>query len=102
MTVSVAAFLAEFAEFDPEDGSANVLVQAKLDAAYLRTNAAVWGDMRDEGAKYLAAHLLALSPYARQLKLVSSNGETSYLMQRRAMEMAVVSGYRVTGTVEDV
>ena len=49
MTITLASFLAEFPEFDPDDGSRDDLVQAKIDAAYLRTNAAVWGDMRDEG-----------------------------------------------------
>jgi hypothetical protein len=102
MTVTVASFLAEFEEFDPGDSSRDVLVQAKIDAASLRTNAEVWGDMRDEGIKHLAAHLLALSPYARELKLANNDGETIYLAQRRAMEMAVVSGYRVTGEVGDV
>lgn len=102
MTITLASFLAEFPEFDPEDGSRDDLVQAKIDAAYLRTNAAVWGDMRDEGAKYLAAHMLALSPFARELKLADTSGETMYLAQRHAMERAVVSGFRVTGTVEDV
>lgn len=101
MTITAAAFLAEFPEFDL-DGTNLVVVQAKIDAAYLRTNATVWGDMRDEGAKYLAAHLCAISPFARELKLTDTSGETMYLAQRRAMEGAVVSGFRVTGEIGDV
>lgn len=102
MTVSLAAFFAEFPEFDPEDGSRNALVQAKIDAAYLRTDAQVWGSMRDEGAKYLAAHLCALSPFARELKLANDDGETIYGKMRRDMNRVVVSGFRVTGDVGDV
>lgn len=100
--ITVASFLAEFEEFDPEDGSRDTLIQAKIDAAYLRTDAAVWGAMRDEGAKYLAAHLLAFSPFARELKLANDSGQTIYGAQRKQMEMAVVSGYRVTGEVDEV
>lgn len=100
MTVTAAQFLVEFPEFDPEDGSSDALVAAKLTAAYLRTNADVWGDMRDEGAKYLCAHLLALSPFARELKLANKDGETIYGRTRSDLELAVASGYRVTGSTE--
>ncbi len=97
MTITVAQFLAEFAEFDPEDGSADALVQAKLDAAYLRTPADIWDTLVDEGAKYLAAHLLATSPFARELRLVQKTGETSYGIERRKLEGIVAAGPRLAG-----
>jgi len=101
MTVTAASLIAEFPEFDL-DGSNTAIIQAKIDAATLRTDATVWGTMRDEGIKYLAAHLLALSPFARELKLANDNGETIYGKMRRDMEMVVASGFRVTGITEDV
>lgn len=51
-------FKAEYAEFRL---LSDEVVQAKLDAAYRRVGES-WGDLRDDGAKLLAAHLLAISP----------------------------------------
>lgn len=96
MAVTAAQFKAEFAEFE---GAPNALVQAKLDLALRRTPADVWGDQQDDGIKYLAAHLLALSPKGRELKLiVNRDGETTYGNQRREMENIVSCGFRVTGS----
>jgi|JI102314A2RNA_FD_contig_121_103807_length_4112_multi_2_in_0_out_0_5 hypothetical protein len=97
MTITVAEFLEEFAEFDPGDSSTDALVQAKLNAAYLRTPADIWGDLVDEGAKYLAAHLIATSPFARDLKLVQKTGETSYGVERAKLEGIVACGPRIAG-----
>ena len=94
MTISRADFLVEFAEFT---GAENALVDAKLAAALLRTPESIWDDLQDEGIKYLAAHMLALSPFARELKLVQDDGQTIYGKQRAELESIVSSGFRVTG-----
>lgn len=93
MTISYADFLVEFAEFS---NTAEALVQAKLDEAYRRTPARVWGDLEDDGAKYLAAHLLACSPFAAELKLVGKDRSTIYGDERHRLERIVSSGFRVT------
>lgn len=94
MTISRADFLAEFAEFS---GASTALVDAKLAAALIRTPDSIWDDLQDEGIKYLTAHLLALSPFARELKLVQDDGTTIYSKQRAELESIVSSGFRVTG-----
>ncbi len=56
------------------------LVQAKLDAAYRRTGADYWGELVDDAAKLLAAHLLALSPLGEPTTrdVNGTTGRTSY------------------------
>lgn len=93
MAVSVSQFKAEFPEFANAD---TALVQAKLDHSYARLNAEVWGDYLDLGAKYLTAKLLALSPFARSLQLVSKAGKTIYDDEYLTLKRSVASGYRST------
>jgi hypothetical protein len=100
MTVTVASFRAEFPEFGSADVTPTVLVQAKLDAALLRTPSDVWGDLQDDGVKYLAAHLLALSPQAREMKLSTPDAKSPYGFQRLEYESIVASGFRVTGVTD--
>lgn len=89
-------FKTEFAEFRllPDD-----VVQAKLDAAYRRVGDS-WGELRDDGAKLLAAHLLASSPLGepsnRSVKSAGgAGGKTVYLEEWERMLREV----RVWGTV---
>jgi hypothetical protein len=93
VTITRAQFVEEFAEFAR---AAPALVDAKLAEAYRRTPERIWGDLTDDGAKYLAAHLVAQSPYARELKLVDKDGQTRYGMQREHLAIVVSSGFRVT------
>lgn len=94
MTLSRAEFLARFPEFSGGDTD---LIDARMAEAYRRTPEAIWGDLRDDGASYLAAHLLALSPFAQELKLVGTDRRTLYGDERKALEGIVASGFRVTG-----
>lgn len=95
MTVTAASFLAEFPEFS---GASVTLVNAKIAAATLRTPASVWGPLQDEGVKYLAAHLLANSPFARELQLTRENGESIYTPERSRLERTAAMGAgRITG-----
>lgn len=88
-----AEFLAEFPEFAR---GATATVDARLAEAYRRSPERVWGDLRDDGAKYLAAHLLAQSPFSAELKLVQADGSTRYGQERARLELIVSSGFRVT------
>lgn len=99
MTVTYASFIAEFPEF--VDASSEALVTARLTAAALRTPEDVWGDLRDDGIKWLAADLISRSPQGRQLRLVNGGGggqvDTIYSAERARLEGIVSSGFRVTG-----
>jgi hypothetical protein len=95
MTVDYETMLLEFAEFG---GATRELVEARIAEAYRRTPERIWGDLRDDGAKYLAAHLIALSPFAAELKLVGPDRKTLYGEERARLERLVSSGFRVTGT----
>ena len=93
MTDAYADFIAEFAEFD---GASQTLVVTMIAEAHRRTPATIWGDLEDDGAKYLAAHLLACSPFAAELKLVAKDRSTIYGDERLRLERIVSSGFRVT------
>ncbi len=93
MTITREQFIVEFKEFVRTDAA---LFDAKLAEAQRRTPADIWGDLRDDGVKYLVAHLVAQSPYARELKLVDKDGQTRYGMERKRLESIVATGFRVT------
>jgi len=94
--ITVADFRARFPEFAP--GPDDATVQAALDAAYLRTPSDVWGVKQDDGAAYLAAHLLALAPQARDMRIGKDARITLYMDERDRMARTVASGFRVTGS----
>ncbi len=75
MAVSVESFLVSHPEFTPAGAE---LIQAKLDEAALEVDVALWGVRADTGIKLTAAHLLAVSPFGQQARLVAKNGSTTY------------------------
>lgn len=89
---------AQLVEIYPEFSQAPAgLLQAKLDEAAARTNAAVWGDKYAQGVLLRAADLLAKTPQGRRLRLVSANGRSIYWEDLRTMVRAVAVGHgRVT------
>lgn len=92
MAVTVESFRESFPEFR----SASLeLIKAKIDEAALQVDAVVWEGKTDLGVKYTAAHLLALSPFGRQAKLVSKDGTTTYQTHRDDLISQVTSGFRV-------
>ncbi|KKN75983.1 hypothetical protein LCGC14_0375400 [marine sediment metagenome] len=92
MAVTVETFIESFPEFR----SASVdVIKAKLAEAVLQVDAKVWEGKTDLGVKYTAAHLLALSPFGRQAKLVSKDGSTTYEQHRDDLMLQVSSGFRV-------
>lgn len=72
-------------------------VAACIAEAEARTPAEVWGSLRDQGVLYLAAHLLAMSPNAVDMRLKSDPTDSIYMVQRRKLSRAIASGFRVVG-----
>ncbi len=92
MAVTVEIFLESFPEFK----TAKIeTIKAKIADAVLQVDAKVWEAKTDLGVKYTAAHLLALSPFGRQAKLVSKDGSTTYGKHLDDLIMQVASGFRV-------
>jgi len=90
--VTPAQFRARFREFRNHNDET---VQPRLDEAYRRTGDS-WGDSRDDGACWLTAHLIAISPLAEpsSKSVKTSQGRTSYLVEWERMLAQV----RVWGT----
>lgn len=96
MPVSAADFVARFPEFT---GAGTPLVERCIAEAERRTSDVVWGDLRDDGVRYLAAHLLACSPNAKDMRIKSDPTDSIYRAERMRLERIVASGYRVTGRI---
>lgn len=75
MAVTSDRFRARFPEFEllPE-----ATLQEYLRSAEAQIDAAVWSVLADEGVLYLAASLLALTPYGQQAKLADASGKSTY------------------------
>ena len=65
--IDLADFLIQFPEFAPAESSG--LVQAKLDEAALSIGPC-YGNQEDQAHANLAGHLLAISPFGRNARLV--------------------------------
>jgi hypothetical protein len=90
VSISVADFVAYFPEFKG-DGSVttNARLQSYINHAVLRTPSDVWGDLVDQGVLYLAAHLLAISPYGINAKLGNAAGNSVYGVERSRLNRTV-------------
>lgn len=101
MAVDFDSFIGAFPEFRRVEKG---LVDAKLAEARLQVDASVWGSKADLGVSYLAAHLIALSPFGQHARLVPPTAKatredvlTTYERQFEAMKRQVTSGFRVVG-----
>lgn len=83
-----------FPEFS---GAPEALVLRCIAEAESRTPSVVWGEKRDQGVGLLAAHLLAMSPNAKDMRLKGDPSMSIYLAERKRIARTVVSGWRVTG-----
>ena len=94
MAVTVEEFINHFAEFDecPVD-----FIQSYLDDANARIDRGEWGETKgDIGQKYLAAHMLALSPFGQQARLVAKGAmTTTYEAHYKRLLREVAGGARV-------
>jgi hypothetical protein len=91
--VDLATFLALHPEF--ADAPAP-FVQAHLDAAATMTPCAVWGELRDTGQEYLAAHRMILAPFGSSMRLdpkslIGDGLQLSPFGQERARLEGIVS-----------
>ncbi len=84
-----------FPEFNGQNRNLT-LIQAKLNEATLQIDSCVWGAYTAMGVLYLAAHLLATSPFGQNAKLVAKDGETVYSKNYRRLLRTVTAGYRNT------
>jgi hypothetical protein len=82
--INFATFVASFPEFST---ATETLVNAKLADADARTSSS-YGETREQRVFYLTARLLALSPFGRDMKLVSDDGSTAYDAEIDAMDLA--------------
>lgn len=94
--LTVNDFIMRFPEFEPavEDG----LVQVKLDEAEDAISKASFGARFDEAHGYLAAHLLAISPFARNVRIADDqNNPMSYWERFKQVRAEAVPRMLVTG-----
>lgn len=64
MAVSYATFISNFPEFDANNGGPEqAYIEAKLSEALALTDVGVWGELADQYQSYLAASILARSPW---------------------------------------
>lgn len=77
MAVSAAEFQNRFTEFSEVD---TTVIDAKLADAQAILDEAAWGttDLYERAVYYYCAHLLAISPFGKQLQLASDDGRTVY------------------------
>jgi hypothetical protein len=78
------------------------LVNAKLSEAYQQIDVSVWdtganGPKSGIGQGYLAAHLLALSPFGQGARMIAKDGKTTYWTHYRNLQRQVCQGFRVAG-----
>lgn len=73
--MTYAEFIVQFPEFSK---AGEALVQAHLDAATACTSEAAFGDLYSQAIAYLAAHMLAMSPFSQQMRIDKSSGSSTY------------------------
>ena len=86
------AFRVRFPEFAD---LADSLVTAKIGEAQRRCDAGLWGSKYQDGVFYLAAHLLAISPFGQDARLSQANNETVYYSEHKRLQSMVATGARV-------
>lgn len=81
MAVTATSFKARFEEFSravSKGDLTNDVITAFISAAEVELSSSSFGSKYDEAVLYQAAHLLALSPYGLQMRLVNKEGRTTY------------------------
>lgn len=84
----------EYPEFT---NAPETLAQAKIDRALQLTDEAVYGDQFALAVLLRAADMLARSPFARQMQLVSKDGSTPYSVELDTL--TVVNGVCAAGVI---
>ena len=92
MAVDRAIFLARFPEFEP---ASPAMVEASLKEAIRNVDSTVFGTKTDDAVSWKCAHLLAISPFGQQARLISKDGETTYGKYFLELARSVTPGFRV-------
>ena len=92
MAVDRRSFLARFPEFEP---APRAMIEEALDEGARNVDAQVWGSKTNDGIRWKTAHLLAISPFGQQARLVSKDGSTTYGVRFAALARSVTPGFRV-------
>lgn len=90
-----AEFKVLFEEFA---GASDATVQARLTWAEDRTPLAIWGDNRDQGVAWMAAHMLCMLPGSEDMRKGEKPGESMYGRERARLNKIHASGFRTAGT----
>lgn len=86
------SFLARFREFEP---APRAMVEESIEEATRNVDSSVWRDKTQDGIRWKTAHLLAISPFGQQARLVSNDGSTTYGKHFEALARSVTPGFRV-------
>lgn len=81
-----------FITLQPEFADTDVAqVNAELTAAAIEVSLVEWGDLADDGVRYITAHRLALSPFGQAARLVAKDGSTTYFTHYKRLVTIVGS-----------
>ncbi len=94
MAWDAASFKVRWPEFIP---TADAVVTATLADAVLRVDDRLFGDSTDAAVGLLTAHLLAISPFGQQNRMVSDDGDTTYNREFKRMSKNATGGPWRTG-----
>lgn len=93
MVPTYSQFIARCPEFD---SAPQAIVESCIAEAERQTPERVWGERQIDGIIWLAAHLLALSPQAKEMH-ISGTTQTLYQARREELERIVGFGPQVVG-----
>jgi hypothetical protein len=71
------------------------MIESALAEATRGVDPQIWDTKADDGIRWYTAHLLAISPFGQQARLVSEAGESTYGKRWRELSLEVSSGFRV-------
>ena len=71
------------------------MIEEAIDEATRNVDAAVWRGNTDDGVRWQTAHLLAISPFGQQARMLSKDGSTTYGKRFAQLMRSVTPGFRV-------
>ena len=78
-------FVDRFPEFVEAETAYPGMITSCIASAQRRVDETVWGSTYQDGAMMLAAHLLAISPFGQNARLVAKDGSSTYLTEFERM-----------------
>ncbi len=92
MAVDRDNFCARFPEFEP---ATEPMIRTAIAEAVNNVDVDVFKTKTDEAVRWKTAHLLAISPFGQQARMVSKEGGTTYGEQFMKLARSVTPGFRV-------